>query len=124
MNTRFIVTAVLAITISMGWLTNQCEAQYRAGLKAKYLKIMTKEQAKQAEAQKAEADKRAAAIAAENKRKFEMHQKASKERNEKLEAERAAIRERLAKEAKASDTKQTDQKTPEKKEVEPKSKSR
>ena len=52
------------------------------------------QQAKQYQAEQAAAAQRAAAIAAERQRLFEIYQKASKARNEKIDAERDAARER------------------------------
>ena len=59
--------------------------------------------AKQQQAEEAEAAQRAAAITAEHRRLFEIHQKASKARNEKIEAEREAARERRLAEQRTKD---------------------
>ncbi len=94
--------AVLLMTMfSIG--TGEAQALGSNRNQQKMMQQLRQQQAKQFQAQQ-EADARQAdAIAAEKQRKFEMHQKASKARNQKIEAERAAARERRLAEQRSKD---------------------
>ena len=105
MNSNHLVNigfAVLLMTmLSVG--TGEAQARGSNRNQQKMMQQLRQQQAKQMQAQQEAAARQAAAIAAEKQRKFEMHQQASKARNEKIEAERAAIRERHLAEQKTKD---------------------
>ncbi len=88
MTAGLFTAAVLFLTVDVPAATRSNRNMQRA------MQQLRQQQAKQYEADQKAAAQRAAAIAAEKQRKFEMHQKASKARNEKIEAERTAARER------------------------------
>ena len=94
--------AVLLMTmLSVG--TGEAQARGSNRNQQKMMQQLQKIQMQQMQAQQAEEARQTAAIAAETQRKFEIHKKASKVRNEKIEAERAAIRERHLAEQKTKD---------------------
>ena len=94
MTYQFWMTAGL-FTAAVLFLTVDAPAASRSNRnQQKMMQQLRQQQAKQYEADQKAAAQRAAAIAAEKQRLFEIHQKASKARNEKIDAERDAARER------------------------------
>ncbi len=107
MNSSHLVNIGFAVLLMTMFSIGTGEAQARGSNRnqQKMMQQLRQQQAQQFQAQQAAAIRQAAAIAAEKQRKFELHQKASKARNEKIEAERAAARERRLAEQKTGDTK-------------------
>ena len=94
MTYQFWMTAGL-FSVAVLFLTADVPAASRSNRNMqKAVQQFQQQQAKQYQAQQAAAAQRAAAIAAERQRLFEIYQKASKARNEKIDAERDAARER------------------------------
>ena len=105
MNGNQIINVAFAALLMTLILSGSNEAQARGSNRnqQKAMQQLRQQQAKQYEADQKAAAQRAAAIAAEHQRLFEIHQKASKARNEKIDAERAAARERRLAEQKNKD---------------------
>ena len=101
MTYQFWMTAGL-FTAAVLFLTVDVPAASRSNRnQQKIMQQLRQQQAKQYEAQQAAAAEYAKAQAAEAARKAEMHRKARQARNEKIDAERDAARERRLAEQKA-----------------------
>ncbi len=88
MTAGLFTAAVLFLTVDVPAASRSNRSQQKA------MQQLRQQQAQQYEADQKAAAQRVAAIAAEHRRLFEIHQKASKARNEKIDAEREAARER------------------------------
>ena len=103
MTYQFWMTAGL-FTAAVLFLTVDAPAASRSNRnQQKMMQQLRQQQAQQYEADKKAVVQRAATIAAEKQRLFEIHQKASKARNEKIDAERDAARERRLAEQRTKD---------------------
>lgn len=84
----------LLITVAVLLLTIDTPAALRSNCNQQRMMQQLRQQlVRQYQAQQARVARQAVAIAAEKQRRFEMHLKASKARNEKIEADRRAGRE-------------------------------
>ena len=105
MNGNQIVNVAFAVLLITMFLSGSNEAQARGSNRnaQRAMQQLRQQQAKQMQAMQAAAAKQAAMVAAEQRRKFEMYQKASKARNEKIDADREAARERRLAEQRTKD---------------------
>ena len=105
MHSHQIINVAFAVLLMTMFLSGPNAAEARGSNRnaQRAMQQFRQQQAKQMQAMQAAVAKQAAMQAAEQRRKFEMYQKASKARNEKIDAEREAARERRLAEQRTKD---------------------